>query len=291
MYVCVAAGGCVAVRACPQPYAADLSPSSTVQDVVARLDDVLGVMRHSMVPPHKREQVAAPIITAFLDPLLHMCRLSAEGLDKTDTCVYLINNITAMQAVLVPYDFTQGWVQKLRQELERWEEALVSEQTRAILHDCSITAKLGAIATHDPSVRVVGCCVAATLCPVFMTLVGHHQVPLSNIEGMDLASLTDSLKVFYSALFELEIGAFGRLLNSQLRKRAQVKVARLLATAYQVRCRPGACTSFCSPCGCRTAVYLQKLHSAITDPANGYSGTDALLLHSPEQVRNLLDLD
>ena len=100
--------------------------------------------------------------------------------------------------------------------------------------------------------------------------------------------------MFYSALFELEIGAFGRLLNSQLRKRAQVKVARLLATAYQVRCRPGACTSttsFCSPCGCRTAVYLQKLHSAITDPANGYSGTDALLLHSPEQVRNLLDLD
>ena len=151
------------------------------------------------------------IIAAFLDPLLRMCRLSAEGLDTTDTCVYLINNITAMQTALVPFSFAAGWVRRLAQELERWEEALVSEQTRSILHECAITSKLGVIATHDGS------------------------VPLSTVEGMDLASLGDSLKVFYSALFELEIGAFERLLNGRLRDRAQHKVAQLLATAYQVR--------------------------------------------------------
>ena len=35
----------------------------------------------------------------------------------------------------------------------------------------------------------------------------------------------------------------------------------------------------------------QKLHDAVVDPANGYEGSESLLLHPPEQVRNLLDLD
>lgn len=73
------------------------------------------------------------MLTSFLDPLLHMCRLSAEGLDTTDTCVFLVNNITTMQSTLIPYSFTAQWVQKLSQELERWEVALVSEQVSEAL--------------------------------------------------------------------------------------------------------------------------------------------------------------
>jgi len=60
--------------------------------------------------------------------------------------------------------------------------------------------------------------------------------PLSAVPGLELSAVAESLKVFYSALFELQIGAFDRLLKTRLRERSQRKVAQLLATAYQVRC-------------------------------------------------------
>jgi len=202
---------CVCARACAlcavfhrQPYAADLSPSNTVLDVVGRLEEVLHVLQKSMIPKAEREATASPvgdvvldlfvclfaclfvvcwfvcllvclcwgapsyfhsprlhvcvraqhkIVASFTDPLLRMCRLSAEGLDTSDTCVYMINNIAAMQSSLIPFAFTSAWVKRLSLELERWEEALVSEQTRRILSDCAISSKLGAIATHSPAVR------------------------------------------------------------------------------------------------------------------------------------------
>ncbi len=62
----------------------------------------------SMVPAAERLDSFAPVLTAFLDPLLRACRQSADGLGLSDTAVFMLNNIVEMQvaAVTLRSDFS-----------------------------------------------------------------------------------------------------------------------------------------------------------------------------------------
>lgn len=100
-----------------------------------------------------------------------------------------------------------------------------------------------------------------------------------------------SLKAFYSALFALEVPAFARLMNPRLQGRARKGVAEILATAYEVRAAWFVTLRPLWTCNSTLAwALLQKLFDAVRAPENGYQGVETTQLHSPDQVRNLLDL-
>ena len=67
-------------------------------------NEILDVYNRSMVPAEEREESFAPVLIAFLDPLVQACRQSSEGLGLSDTAVFMLNNIVEMQVCHRPFD-------------------------------------------------------------------------------------------------------------------------------------------------------------------------------------------
>ena len=191
------------------PYPATLMPSREVVDTLNRLEDILQVYGRSMVPAEEREDGLAPVLSQFLDPLLHVARQSAEGLGLSDTSVFMLNNITAMQAVLTPHDFTASWVQRLAAEMQQWEDTLVREEANDMLSRTGLLPKLRAVESH-----------------------GDDDGPLSAVPGLAATDLRPPLKALYATLFSLAMPSFDRLASPRLRVRARRGTALLVAAAY-----------------------------------------------------------
>jgi hypothetical protein len=165
-------------------YPSDLMPPRVAQESLARLQDILDVYSRSMVPSQERETSFAPVLTAFLDPLLQMCRQSAEGLGLSDTAIFMLNNIVEMQVRCdvgvrrgcrchctcgVPYCDDSIMRVDVYRPGDRWTLRLCSVVVAALvignpavggharetelLSRVGITGKLAAMQAHDGSVR------------------------------------------------------------------------------------------------------------------------------------------
>jgi hypothetical protein len=94
----------------------------------------------------------------------------------------------------------------------------------------------------------------------------HGRKPASQQPGLDAASVEAVVKRFYASLFALVMPSFDKLQPLDARDAARRQIALAVADGH-------------------AAVY-----AAVKDPANEYADT-SFLLHTPEQVRMLLDCD
>ena len=226
----------------PPAYPRDLSVALEVSEIIRRLSDVLAV-RSSAVDEQDDEVVVAPILKAFIEPLLELCRKSASGLDRSDASIYIINNILAIQSSLTRYRNTSFWVQKLTSEISDWTDYLVSQQAQSILGNSGISEKLELIERADPST----------------TLVMNP--------GLDAQSIKAVIDRFLKSLFSLSMPEFDSLSSPRLRTSARNATASAIANAYE------------------------RLYIAMHD-RGGYTSEqlEEILVHSPQQVRQLLDV-
>jgi len=243
---------CGKLLASPPAYPRDLSVALEVSEIIRRLAEVLKVRNEAPLTSLAersaslsvvREEKFAPVLDAFIEPVLQMCRQSASGLDRGDAAVYIINNLVAISNSLTCYDFTVKWVQRLAEELGEWTDLLVKEQANSILRRCGLAEKMELIER------------------------GGSSEGLANQPGMDLESLRHTLENFYKSMFSLVMPEFDRITSSRLRTNARTSTAREIATAYE------------------------SFYAAVRRPTSGYTQEqlDGVLLHSPDQVRQLLD--
>lgn len=247
---------CSKLLASPPAYPRDLSVALEVSELIRRLSDILEVHNDSIGSNHqvsggesgqeheRKKERFAPVLNAFIEPLLQGCRASASGLDRSDHAVYLLNNLLAIQSSLTRYDFTSEWVQRLAEEIGDWSDILVKDQADKILRSSGLTDKIEIV--HRTG--------------------GQRLVEQA---GMDMDSLKQALDSFYKSLFSLAIPEFDRLQSPRLRASARTQTAQTVASTY--------------------LTFYTALFDTTT---SGYTAEqlNQVFLHSPEQVRQLLDV-
>jgi len=202
--------------ASPPSYPRDLSVALEVSEMLRKLSEILVVQNESLSlnpsdqeSARRREDEFAPILDAFIEPLLQMCRQSASGLESSDAAVYIVNNLSTIQSSLTRYDFTVSWVQKLTAEIGVWIDLLVREQTASILGRTGLQEKLDVIKKADDA------------------------EPLASLPGMDAKSLQEIMSSFYESMYSLVMPEFDRLASPRLRASARNSSAQAVASAYE----------------------------------------------------------
>ena len=90
--------------------------------------------------------------------------------------------------------------------------------------------------------------------------------PPAECAGLEPTTLAAAMRSFYSSLFSLSLPEFDRLRNPRLAAQARQQIAVELADAHAA------------------------VHRLVMAPESGYSD-QSFLLHTPQQVRVLLDCD
>lgn len=219
-------------RAAPPAFPSDLSPCALVVDTAAQLGEVLRVYAASLATAAEDKLAAssppAPgggpgavsalieidrVLDGVLEPLVETCRAGAEGLRISDTAVYMLNNLSSLQAALSPYAFTSAWVQRLASEIAAWEEALVQQSANDLLAGCGLLAKLTAMRSHDPA--------------------ASGGLPLAALPTLGPHDLRAVVSAFYAELSSPSlISLFDRVGNPRIRSRVRRDTAAVLAAAY-----------------------------------------------------------
>ena len=98
------------------------------------------------------------------------------------------------------------------------------------------------------------------------SLAAPPPPPPAECAGLEPATLAAAMRSFYSSLFSLSLPEFDRLRNPRLAAQARQQIAVELADAHAA------------------------VHRLVMAPESGYSD-QSFLLHTPQQVRVLLDCD
>lgn len=140
-------------------------------------------------------------------------------------------------------------MKKLGSTIDTHLHALVEKEVDAILQRCGLSNKM-------PHFR---------LKPSDGSAVGP---PLAEIEETSPAALAECLKALFGFILgsETSLPEFEQMQVPKLRSEACVKVARLLAEAYEL------------------------IYEKIMDPANRYPDPKALARHPPDQIRTILGI-
>lgn len=203
-----------ALSSAPPKAGADLAAPAAVLQQSARLGELLQTLDASLVPPEEREAEGAPVLAALLDPLLRVCSLAASGLSAADMAVFLLNCLSALQAVLAPYPFAAKRAEALGAMVDAHLDTLVEEETSVVLSNAGISAKLSALHFNARQ---------------------PEPAPLSSLPGLDARATSAALRQFEAALFErgaLVLPHAERLQQIAVRGRARRGVAQLVASAY-----------------------------------------------------------
>ena len=257
------------IRAAPPAFPSDLSACALVTDTAQQLEEIMRVYQASLASAAESKMKAdastasssnPPVVSSLIDigsvldgilePLVDTCRAGAEGLRISDTAVYMLNNLSQLQAALAPYPFTASWVQRLASEIAEWEEALVQQSANDLLAGCGLLAKLTSMRSHDPATS--------------------GGLPLASMPTLGPDNLRQVASAFYAELTAPTlISLFDRVGNPRVRSRVRRDTAAVLAAAY---------ARFYADVTAPASGY-----SALCD-------VTALLPQSPEQVEVLLDL-
>lgn len=184
------------------------------------------------------------LLSSFLEPLLGLCRTSADGrLDQTDTATLMINNASAMRSAMDPFTSSLAvtrWTQLLADETATWVSVLVKHEAEVVLEASGLSELLR------------------------MMQAMASQGQASQLPGLDTASVGVVMRRFYASLFQIVMPTLDRLIPMEERTEARKSIARIIADSHA------------------------SVHIFVSDPSSGYNDT-SFLLHSPEQVRMLLD--
>ncbi|KAA8496429.1 Conserved oligomeric Golgi complex subunit 6 [Porphyridium purpureum] len=229
----------------------DLSPPMAVLQSMSRLAEIMNTLESSLAPAEERESQIHAVVEVILIPLEMMCQqMSKKSLPPIEQNIFLANCLDALRQPLQPHAFAAARVEKLIEQADEYIDAYTQLATAAILRRCGLVDRLRQLSSRA------------------------EDVPLACVPGMDLESLSISMKNFYSLVFGG--GAVGLMAlappkvnlvqNVRMRNRAKVSVAELLSEAHAA------------------------LYNAVIDPKNEY-GPDAAAavgLRTPDMVSLVL---
>jgi len=195
----------------PPSYPTDLSTLRETVDTVKCLQEMLQINTSSMSDPledHLSESETDAILTALIEPLLQMCRLSAEGLAPSDTAAFMLNNTFTIQSALLSFEGTRPWAEKLSVEVDTWLDSLVASEYEKMLESCGLKRVLHVMEICD------------------------NKGPASEQPGLDETSLASAMNQFYSSLFTLVMPDFEKVQEPKIKSQARQKTALALSDAH-----------------------------------------------------------
>ncbi|CAM9217699.1 unnamed protein product [Phaeothamnion confervicola] len=200
--------------AAPPPYGPDLAALPATADAARRLADLLAAHAASLAPVDDGETAAdvQAVLEAVVEPVLTACRMSAEGLDPSDTAVLMLNNAAVLAAALGGTSAAAAvapWRGQLDHEVETWMAVLVEDQAERVLERCGLARAL-----HQ------------------LQLTAGHGAPASARPGLDGATLAAVMQSFYSSLFALVLPDFERVTAPAVRAAARRRTALRVAEAH-----------------------------------------------------------
>jgi len=201
----------------PPPYTVGLTPPIPFKELLQKLEKILGIYHGSLAPKERQSQGLSNVLSAILDPLIDSARRSADGLDSSDSAVYMINITTDMQATLAKFSFTRDnpRYETMSLGIENQLETLISSQTEKILAKCGVSALLRELERAFDS--------------------EHEELVLA--DPYLAPRLKTAVKTYCNYIFSLGALAMpqiDRVSTPDLRKRTRQGVARTIADAYRL---------------------------------------------------------
>ena len=130
--------------------------------------------------------------------------------------------------------------------------------------DAEVETWVGVLVKHEAG-RMLSDCGMASLLETAEVMKLHGAA--SEQQGLEPETVERVMHAFYSSLFALVMPSFDRLTPPTARAAARKAIALQIVAAHD------------------------SVNAMVRDPANKYTNAEACLLHTPEQVRMLLDCD
>jgi conserved oligomeric Golgi complex subunit 6 len=216
----------------------DLTPPLAVYQSMTRLDEIMATLDASLAPKDAREGQIGAILEVILNPLLSLCdMMSAKAQTPMEARIFLSNCIDAMRMPLAAYSFAAVRVEQLVVVADEHIDEYTRLASIAVLRRCGLAER----------VRIMAEAAAARASPADADPDADRpeqrraRRPLSEQGGMDVESLSISVKNFYAMLFggsaiagldALAPPAVDKITNVRARSRAKQAVAKVLGDAH-----------------------------------------------------------
>jgi conserved oligomeric Golgi complex subunit 6 len=235
----------------------ELTPPLAVHQSMTRLDEIMATLDSSMAPKEARQGQIGAILEVILNPLLSLCdSMAAKTASPLESRVFLSNCIESMRIPLAAYSFAAERVEQLVLAADGHIDEYIRLASLAVLRRCGLAERIR-ILNEAQAARADAANSDADADKE--ELLARARRPLCQQAGMDVESLSISVKNFYAMLFggsgigavdTLAPLAVGKITNVRARNRARESIARIVDDAHA------------------------ELTAAVADPYNEY-GPDA----------------
>ncbi|KAK1168128.1 hypothetical protein AOXY_G11001 [Acipenser oxyrinchus oxyrinchus] len=190
----------------------DLGPTSSLNQTLSLLREVLASHDSSVVPLDARQADFAQVLSCILDPLLQLCTVSASNLGTVDMATYMVNSLYMMKTTLALFEFTDKRLEMLEFQIEAHLDTLINDQASYVLTRSGLSYIYSCVQQHKP-----------------------EQGPLANIPSMDGSSLKAAMVQFdryLSSPDSLLMAQLNFLLSATLKEQIFKKSTELVCRAY-----------------------------------------------------------
>ena len=232
----------------------DLSPNKVFKDHLERLNDIMSIYSTNLVPNRDKIEDFTSVLNSFIDPMLQVVNRSVANLTETEKCVYLINILVIIVETLSVQSFAKhsARFETLSLLVETQKEKLIESESSFILKDCGVFTVLFTLKQHQQTAR------------------RNSSQTLCHIQGLDEDSMIlaiKSLSAYIFSLGALSMPKIDKISDVEIRTATRNGVADVIYSAYKL------------------------LYDSLCDASNGYRNVRGQLTHSPQQVKQVLQVN
>ena len=193
----------------------NLTPPSALNQSMSRLEDIMATMDTSLASEEARRGQIVAVLEVILTPLQSLCENLSTKLNTLEREIYMINCINAMKVPLQGYSNAASRVKQLEALVQKHLKQYVMFAARGILKQAGLYDRLQWIRDRREQLAASE---------------GNQDIneQARKIHGMDIESLSISVKNFYAMLFSgsgESLGAPGVSKISDVRCRNEAKAS------------------------------------------------------------------
>lgn len=132
-----------------------LEPPDIFREALEQLSAVMKTYDTSLTASDRREADFQPVLVESLDPFISGCESMAQRLEGPAQPVFSINCAQAAIETLSRFDFAQGRVESLQNEVDRHSQALVDSQHLFFRRESGLGAVLTAVESMSESQEAI----------------------------------------------------------------------------------------------------------------------------------------
>lgn len=124
----------------------DLQIPHFLDDALTQFSTLLKTYDSSLTPASSRVADFEPVTAQALDPFLSICEKMSKDINEPSARIFLVNCLLAAKATLSKYDFVQGRLSELNEQLASLTSSLTEYQHAFFLHTSGLHPLLVALA-------------------------------------------------------------------------------------------------------------------------------------------------